>query len=129
MEELFAEQVDAQDGKGSEQDRPELQSGDSVAEDRDGECLKIDEKPFAAEVGRIEDVKGSGLERVYGIDTVGGFVRIDAGGDVLDMIDADEECQKQDEGEDDPGNETGFVLWRHIVFCIDCLWPWTVKMF
>ena len=70
MKELFAEQVDAQDGKGSEQDRPEHQSGDGIAEERDGEGLEIDEKSFAAEVGRIEDVEISGLERVYGIDEI-----------------------------------------------------------
>ena len=64
VEEFFAEEIDAEDGQRAEENRPELESGDGIAEEGDRKSLEIDEEPFATEIGWIEKLELSGLERV-----------------------------------------------------------------
>lgn len=102
VKELSPEEIDTENGQRPKKDRPELESGNGVAENRDRERLQIDEEPFAAEVGRIEKLKIFGFESADGIDAIGGLVGIESGGDSFDVVDPDGKGENEDSNENHP---------------------------
>jgi len=102
VKELSSEEVDAEYGQRSEKDRPKLEPGDGVAENRDRERLEIDEEPFAAEISRIEKLEIFGFESVEGIDAVGSLIGIEPGGDSFDVIDPRGKGENEDDRKSDP---------------------------
>lgn len=100
LEEFFPEEVDAEDGEGPKDSRPELEHRDRVAEVLDRERLEVDEEAFAAVVVGVEELILSGLDGSEGIDAVDGFIRVEAARDAVDVVDAHEECDRNNSEEE-----------------------------
>ena len=95
VEELFAEQVETECGQCAENDGEDLESDEVVAEYPDGESLKIDEESFAAEIGRVEEIKLTGLDSMERIDAVGCFIGVESDRNRVEVIDTKEECESE----------------------------------
>lgn len=96
MKELLAEEIEAERGQRAEDNREELESDDIVAEYPDGERLKIDEKPFATEIGWIKKLELVRFESMERIDAIGGFIRVESDRNRVEMIDTEEECESEE---------------------------------
>lgn len=99
MKEFPAEKKKAENGEGSEKNGAEFERYHRVAEEPEGECLKVDEKSFAAEIRGIEEFESMCLEGMKRIDTVGCFIRVEADRDGFKMIDAEKEGEEKECGE------------------------------
>lgn len=77
--------------------------------------MEVDEESLATEIGRIEEIEVVCLERVQSIDAVGGFIGVDAGGDVFDVVDPHEKCEYENECESTCGEKRGFISRSHCV--------------
>lgn len=103
MKELFPQEVDTEDRKGTKEDRGEFESGQGVSEKRDEQCLDIYEESFATEVGRVKELKIARFESVEGVDAIGGFVRIESDRNLFDTGEADDKSEQDDEEESERG--------------------------
>lgn len=95
VKELPAEEVDAQDGEGTEKNGGKLKTSEGIAENVDEKGLDIDEESFPSEVGRVENFVRTCFQGMDGIDTVGGFIRVETNRNILYMIEADDKGQNQ----------------------------------
>lgn len=96
MPEFFGEQVDAEHGCRAKYRRPEFERCDVDAKEKQCERLEIDEESFASAIVGIEELVVAGIVRADCVDAVHGFVRIEPGGEMLDIPEAQKEryCQK-----------------------------------
>ncbi len=95
MEELFTEKIESECGQCAKNDGEDLESDEVVAEYPDGKRLKIDEQPFAAEIGWIEEIESVGLEGMERIDAIGCLIRIEPDRNRVEVIDTEEKRESQ----------------------------------
>ena len=99
VEELTGEEVEPEDGKGTKEDRCELESGDGIAKYRDEKGLDIDKEPLPTEVRWVKELVGAGFDGVDGINAIRRFIGVESDRNLLNMIEAN------DEGEEEDGDE------------------------
>ena len=96
MPEFFGEQVDTEHGCRAKYRRPEFECCDVGAKEKQRERLQVDKQPFPSAVVGIEELVIAGFIGAKRIDAIHGFVRIEPGGEMLDIPEAQKEryCQK-----------------------------------
>lgn len=99
MPEFFGQQVHAQNSEGAEEDGPQFKREHAGAKCFECEGLEINEKTFTAVVVFVEEFEVSGFQGTQGVGSVGGFIRIDAGRNVFNVVASSSEGEQDYEGE------------------------------
>lgn len=99
VEEFLAQEIESQDGTGTKENREEFESNNIVPKEPDRERLKVDKQTFTTEIGRVEEFKMFGFERVESVDAIGSFIGVETNRERFKMRDTETggESQKKSE--------------------------------